>query len=63
MVEAGIRQCLEWEGLPEGEQILIAVARFLAAHAPTQRAQRQTADIALRLHRGESLYEATDGLS
>jgi nitrite reductase/ring-hydroxylating ferredoxin subunit len=57
MVEAGLRQYLEWEGLPEGEQILIAVARYLAAHAPTQRAQLQTADIALRLHRGESLYE------
>jgi hypothetical protein len=63
MVEAGIRQYLEWEGLPEGEQILVAVARFLAAHAPTQRAQLQTADIALRLHRGESLYEAADGQS
>jgi nitrite reductase/ring-hydroxylating ferredoxin subunit len=57
MVEAGIRQYLEWEGLPEGEQILVAVARYLAAHAPTQRAQLQTAEIALRLHRGENLYE------
>ncbi len=62
MVEAGIRQYEEWQVRPEGEHILIAVARFLAAHAPTQRAQLQTADIALRLHRGESLYEeAPDG--
>jgi nitrite reductase/ring-hydroxylating ferredoxin subunit len=57
MVEAGIRQYLEWEGMPEGEQILVAVARYVAAHAPTQRAQLQTAEIALRLHRGENLYE------
>jgi nitrite reductase/ring-hydroxylating ferredoxin subunit len=57
MVEAGVRQYEEWQGKPEGEHILIAVARFLAAHAPTQRAQLQTADIALRLHRGDNLYE------
>jgi hypothetical protein len=57
MVEAGIRQSREWAGRPEAEHILVAVARFLAAHAPTQRAQLQTADVALRLHRGESLYE------
>lgn len=57
MVEAGIRQYHEWESQPEGAQILIAVARYLVAHSPTQRAQHQTAQIALRLHRGESLYE------
>ena len=42
---------------PEGNRILIAAARYLAAHAPTQRAQLQTARIALRLDRGDSLYE------
>jgi nitrite reductase/ring-hydroxylating ferredoxin subunit len=57
MVEAGIRQYEEWPGRPEGEHILVAVARFLAAHSPTQRARLQTAEVALRLHRGESLYE------
>jgi nitrite reductase/ring-hydroxylating ferredoxin subunit len=57
MLEAGIRQYAEWQGMPEGEHVLVAVARFLAAHAPTQRAQLQTAGIALRLHRGDSLYE------
>ena len=56
MLEAGIRQYHEWEGQPEGNQILIAVARYLAAHAPTQRARLQTAQIALRLHRGDHLY-------
>lgn len=57
MLEAGIRQYREWEGMPEGDQILVAVARYLAAHAPTQRGQLQTATIALRLHRGDNLYE------
>lgn len=57
MLEAGVRQYQEWQGERQGEQILIAVARFLAAHAPTPRAQLQTAEIALRLHRGDSLYE------
>ncbi len=36
---------------------LIAAARYLAAHAPTARAQFQTYDIARRLHRGETLYQ------
>lgn len=34
---------------------LVAAARYLAAHAPTARALRQTANLALRLHRGEDL--------
>jgi hypothetical protein len=56
MLEAGLCQYEEWGGGPECEQVLFAVARYLAAHAPTDRAQLQTADIALRLHRGDSLY-------
>jgi len=60
MLEAGLRQSQEWEGQPEAAQILIAVARYLAAHSPTQRARLQTAQIALRLHRGESLYESEE---
>src|SRR2546423_5371535 len=35
---------------------LIAVARYLAAHFPTQRALLQTADIASRLTRGGELH-------
>lgn len=35
----------------------IAAARYLAAHAPTMRAQGQTYDIALRLHRGDRMFE------
>lgn len=60
MVEAGIRQYQGWQGRPEGEHILVAVARYLSAHAPTQRAQLQTADIARRLHRGDSFHEEAD---
>ncbi len=57
MLEAGVRQFEEWRGAEEGRHILIAVARFLAAHAPTERAQLQTASIARRLHRGARIYE------
>src|SRR5581483_8425195 len=39
---------------------LIAAARYLAAHAATSRSERQTFDIARRLHRGERLYEELD---
>lgn len=31
---------------------LVAAARYLATHAPTARAHRQTANLAHRLHRG-----------
>jgi hypothetical protein len=37
--------------------VLIGMARYLAAHAPTSRAVGQTYQIALRLHRGEALYQ------
>ncbi|MCS7264063.1 MAG: Rieske (2Fe-2S) protein [Armatimonadetes bacterium] len=57
MLEAGIRQFLEWGLTDEGKQILVATARYIAAHSPTQRASEQTFKIAWRLHRGEALYE------
>ena len=41
-------------------QTLVAIARWLAAHAPTRRAVTQTYDIALRLHRGEAVYEGSE---
>jgi hypothetical protein len=37
--------------------VLVAAARYLAAHAPTVRAQGQTYQIAHRLQRGERLFE------
>jgi len=39
---------------------LVALARFEAAHSPTPRALRQTFQIALRLQRGEELFQAAD---
>ena len=58
MLEAGVRQYREWGESDEGRHILIAVARYLAAHSPTERAQLQTAMVARRLSRGETLHEA-----
>ncbi|HET8629392.1 MAG TPA: Rieske (2Fe-2S) protein [Thermomicrobiales bacterium] len=42
------------------ERTLVAVARYLAAHAPTSRAMLQTAKSALRLQAGEDLSVAPD---
>jgi nitrite reductase/ring-hydroxylating ferredoxin subunit len=39
-------------------RVLVAVVRYLAAHSPTSRAMRQTARTAIRLHRGDAIYEA-----
>jgi nitrite reductase/ring-hydroxylating ferredoxin subunit len=58
MLEAGVRQFTAWGDTGEGRHILIAVARYLAAHSPTERAALQTADIAQRLMRGGELHEA-----
>jgi nitrite reductase/ring-hydroxylating ferredoxin subunit len=56
VVEAGFRQYEALRGTEEGRIILVAVARYLAAHSPTARAMGQTYQIALRLNRGEALY-------
>ena len=60
MLEAGVQQYREWGESAAGRQILIAVARYIAAHSPTERAQLQTAMVARRLSRGEAIYEAED---
>jgi hypothetical protein len=57
VVEAGFRQYADLRGTEEGRIVLLAVGRYLAAHAPTDRALGQTYQIALRLHRGDNLYE------
>jgi nitrite reductase/ring-hydroxylating ferredoxin subunit len=62
MLEAGVRQFREWGNCDHGRHILIAVARYLAAHFPTQRALLQTADIAQRLMRGGELHREAQGL-
>jgi len=56
-VEAAVRQHELLRGTDEARLPLIAAARYLAAHSPTDRSQRQTYEIARRLHRGENLYE------
>ena len=61
MLEAGVRQYSEWGNTNEGRHILIAVARYLAAHSPTERAALQTADIARRLTRGGELHQNAEG--
>ncbi|HEX6972076.1 MAG TPA: Rieske 2Fe-2S domain-containing protein [Limnochordia bacterium] len=58
MVEAGFAQHAAWAGeAKEQALILIAIARYLAAHAPTPRELPHVARVAARLHRGERLYE------
>lgn len=56
-VEAAFRQYALLRDRPEATHVLVAAARYLAAHAPTARAQGQTYRIAVRLHRGERLFE------
>jgi hypothetical protein len=57
MLEAGVRQFTAWGNTDAGRHVLIAVARYLAAHSPTERAALQTADIARRLMRGGELHQ------
>jgi hypothetical protein len=59
MLEAGIRQYTVWGDSVEGQHIIIAIARYLAAHSPTERAALQTANIARRLMRGGELHHET----
>ncbi|MBV8132230.1 MAG: Rieske (2Fe-2S) protein [Alphaproteobacteria bacterium] len=61
MLEASVRQYREWGDSDEGRHILIAAARYLAAHSPTERAQLQTAMVARRLSLGETLHETEAG--
>ncbi len=56
-VEGAFRQYSRLRGTEAGTHALIAASRYLAAHAPTVRAQEQTYSIAVRLHRGERLFE------
>jgi nitrite reductase/ring-hydroxylating ferredoxin subunit len=60
MLEAGVRQFTAWGDTDEGRHILVAVARYLAAHSPTERAALQTAGIARRLMRGGELHQEAE---
>ena len=56
IVDAGLSQYRQRRGTASGRHVLIGMARYLAAHAPTSRALGQTYQIALRLHRGEEIF-------
>lgn len=56
IVDAAFRQYQARRGTDAGRHVLIGMARYLAAHAPTPRAVGQTYHIALRLHHGEELH-------
>jgi nitrite reductase/ring-hydroxylating ferredoxin subunit len=56
-LEAAVRQHKLLAGTADASLPLVAAAGYLAAHATTTRSQRQTFEIARRLHRGEQLYE------
>ena len=56
-IEAAFRQYAGLRDSTVGAHVLVAAARYLAAHSPTMRSQGQTYDIARRLSRGEILYE------
>lgn len=58
-IEAAFRQYMVLWDTRTGVPILVAAARYLAAHAPTPRSQRQTYQIAYRLHRGDRVFEET----
>jgi len=59
-VEAAVRQHELLLGTDDAALPLLAAARYLASHSTTTRSQRQTFDIARRLHRGERLYEEVE---
>jgi len=56
-LEAAFRQFSLLKGTDAAGHVLIATTRYLAAHAPTARAQAQTYRIALRLNRGEQVFD------
>ena len=57
IVDAAFRQFQARQGAESGRHVMIGLARFLAAHSPTPRAEGQTYQIALRLQRGEEVYQ------
>jgi len=58
-IEAAFNQysIIRQESEERANHVLIAAARYLAAHAPTMRSQLQTYTIARRLSHGENLFE------
>lgn len=59
-IEAAFRLYTQLADPLEGVPVLVATARYLAAHAPTMRSHEQTYQMAYRLHQGLRLFEETD---
>jgi nitrite reductase/ring-hydroxylating ferredoxin subunit len=59
-IEAAFCQYSRLGNSPAGINVLVAAARYLAAHTPTMRSQEQTYQMAYRLHRGDRLFEAVE---
>ena len=57
IVDAAFRQFEFRQASESGRHVMIGLSRFLAAHSPTPRAEGQTYQIALRLQRGEEIYQ------
>ncbi len=57
IVDAAFKQFQERQGTESGRHVMVGLARFLAAHSPTPRAEGQTYQIAVRLHRGEEMHQ------
>ncbi|NER94419.1 MAG: Rieske (2Fe-2S) protein [Symploca sp. SIO1B1] len=56
-IEAAFRQYTLLRDTKAGIHVLVAAARYLAAHAPTMRSQEQTYEMAYRLHKGDHIFE------
>ena len=56
IVDAAFKQYEDRKGTDAGRHVLVAMARFLAAHYPTPRAVNQTYNIAVRLQRGDEIF-------
>ncbi len=57
IVDAAFRQFESRQDHDSGRHVMVGLSRFLAAHSPTPRAEGQTYQIALRLQRGEEIYQ------
>ncbi len=57
IVDAAFKQFESRQATESGRHVIIGLSRFLAAHSPTPRAEGQTYQIALRLQRGEEIYQ------
>lgn len=57
-IEAAVRQARAWpDGSEPQAMLLAAAARFLSAHTPTRRELPQVVRIAMRLRRGDNLFD------